>query len=217
MKPKIIIDSISLLSPLTGIGRYTYEISKKLEEKENLECNFFYGYHSNKLIHPSEKNDLKSIKSIIVKNSLIKRIVRKFLIILNKIYTPKYDVYWQPNFIPNDGIKAKKIVTTVHDFSFILHEEFHPRERIDYFKKYFFKNIIKSDVIITGSEFSKREIQERLDFKDEQIKVIYHGLNREIFKIYEDNSLNFDLPKKFIFSVGSIEPRKKFNRTFESI
>ena len=32
MKPEILVDSISLLSPLTGIGRYTYEISKRIKE-----------------------------------------------------------------------------------------------------------------------------------------------------------------------------------------
>jgi glycosyltransferase involved in cell wall biosynthesis len=38
--------------------------------------------------------------------------------------------------------------------------------------------------------------------------VIYHGINHSIFKIYDDLKLPFELPKKFIFSVGSIEPRK---------
>lgn len=208
MKTKVIIDSISLLSPLTGIGRYTYEIAKRIEKNSNLEVNYFYGYNSKKLIHPSNNGNIKNIKSLISKSQFIKRITRKMLITCSRIVTPKYDIYWQPNFIPNQAIKANKIISTVHDFSFILHKDFHPKERIEYFEKYFFKNIVKSDMIITGSEFSKQEILEQLNFSSEKIRVIYHGIDHKLFKLDDKLDLNFELPKKFIFSVGSIEPRK---------
>ena len=208
MKPKIVIDSISLMSSLTGIGRYTYEIAKSVEKNEHFECSFFYGYHSKSLVHSSDKKDLKLLKSIVSKNQLFKKIFRKIVKISSKIFTPTYDLYWEPNFIPIEGIKANKIITTVHDFSFILHKDFHPKERIEYFEEHFFKNIKRSDMIITGSKFSKQEILDRLDFKEEQIKVIYHGINHDLFKMYNDLKVDFELPKKFIFSVGSIEPRK---------
>lgn len=208
MKPKLLIDTISLMSSLTGIGRYTYEISKQIEKKEDFECSYFYGYYSKRLLHPSSGKDLKSLKNIITKNSILKKIVRKLLSTSSKIFAPTYDIYWQPNFIVSECIKAKKIVTTVHDFSFILHKDFHPKERIKYFEDNFFKNIYRSDIIITGSEFSKHEILERLDFKKENVRVIYHGVRHDVFKKLVNVSLNFNLPQNFIFSVGSIEPRK---------
>ena len=208
MKPKVLIDSISLLSSLTGIGRYTYEISKCLKDKDSIELIFFYGYHSKQLVKPSEKSDIKSLKSIISKNQLLKKTARELVTISNKFFSPTYDLYWQPNFIPNGGVKANKIVTSVHDFSFILHENFHPKERIEHFEKNFFKNIVKSDMIITGSEYSKQEIVQRLDFASDKIKVIYHGINHKIFKRYNNIELDVNIPAKFILSVGSIEPRK---------
>jgi len=207
-KPNILVDAISLLSSLTGIGRYTYEVSKYLNKNKTFDVYFFYGYNSSKLIKPSSSDGIKSIKSIMTKNPFIKKIARKALICSTKISFRQYDLYWQPNFIPNSSIKARKIVTSVHDFSFILHKEFHPQERIKYFEDNFFQNIYRSDMIITGSEFSKKEIMERTTFSSEQIKVIYHGIDHTLFKQYEKPSLSFNLPKKFIFSVGSIEPRK---------
>ncbi len=207
-KTKILVDAISLLSSLTGIGRYTYEVSKYLKKSQISDIYFFYGYNSSKLIKPSSSDGIKSIKSIVTKNPLLKKIMRKVLVYFTKMFSNQYDLYWQPNFIPNSGVKARKIVTSVHDFSFILHKEFHPRERIKYFEDNFFQNIYRSDMIITGSEFSKNEILERTTFIDEQIKVIYHGIDHTLFKQYEKFSLSFNLPQKFIFSVGSIEPRK---------
>lgn len=209
MKPnKLLIDSLSLVSSFTGIGRYTYQIADKLEQNSNFEIDYFYGYYSKKLMRPTESKEIKSIKSLIIKNQIIKKFVRKILFVSSRFFALKYDLYWQPNFIPNKGIKAKKIVTTVHDFSFILHKDYHPKERVEYFEKYFFKNVSESDAIITGSEFSKKEILERLNFQEQDVHVIYHGIDHNLFRKDNDLNLNFDIPKKFIFSVGSIEPRK---------
>jgi len=210
MKKNLVIDSIPLLSPLTGIGRYIYEISKELEKQDTFETSYFYGYYSDKLMNPSSKPTVKSLKTIITRFTFIKKLAREIILFLGKINAKSYDLYWEPNLLPNQNIKAKKLVTTIHDFSFILHKEFHPKERIEYIDKYFTKNIIKSDMIITGSNFTKNEILKRLDFKDEQIQVIYHGINHNLFQVYRDDDLkvNFELPQKFILSVGSIEPRK---------
>jgi len=77
-----------------------------------------------------------------------------------------------------------------------------------YFDNSFYKNIYRSDMIITGSSYTKQEILDRLDFQEDKIRVIYHGVNHNLFKIYKDIELDFELPPKFILSVGSIEPRK---------
>jgi len=213
---KILVDSISLLSPLTGIGRYTYEVSKQLEEDNSLLIEYFYGYYSKKLIKPSSSKEIKGLKSFISKKPMIKKIVRKILLSYVHLFSKSYELYWQPNFIPNSGIKAKKIVTTVHDFSFILYRDFHPKERIEYFEKYFFNNLDRSDMIITGSEYTKREILKYTKFKEDKIVVIYHGIDHNLFKVYQKIELGFDLPSKFILSVGSIEPRKNLLRLLKA-
>ena len=206
MKCKVLIDSVSLLSPLTGVGRYTYEIAKILRGSEDYDIEYFYGYYSKKLRNPLVEQN--SLKSFVVKNSFLKKIVRKIINFGSKIFASNYDLYWQPNFIPNSGIRAKKVITTIHDFSFMLHNDFHPQERVAYFKENFFQNSLKSDFIITGSYFTKSEIVNRLDISEDRVKVIYHGIDHNVFKPMLDLELSFKLPEKFLLSVGSIEPRK---------
>ena len=202
------IDGIALLFPLTGIGRYTYEVAKILQKKEEFELNYFYGYYSKKLLKQTTQSNPKSLKSIIIKIPLLKKVARAILTLSSRLFSPKYNLYWQPNFIPNEGIKAKKIVTSVHDFSFILYRDFHPKERIEHIEKYFFKNVAKSDMIITGSHFTKEEIVKYLNFSEDKIEVIHHGIDHNLFKVYQEPKVDFELPKKYILSVGSIEPRK---------
>ncbi len=205
---QLITNTIPLLSSLTGIGRYCYEISKYIDKHKIYDSTFHYEYNSKELILNNSKKEVKYIKSIIVSVPFLKRIIIKLIAIYSKAFVRTYDLYWEPNFIPNRFIKSKKMVTSVHDFSFILHKDFHPKERIKYFEENFFKNIYRSDIIITGSEFSKQEILDRLDVKEKNVRVIYHGVRHDVFKKIDDIKLDFDLPEKFIFSVGSIEPRK---------
>jgi len=216
MKPTLLIDAVPLLSPLTGIGKYTYEVSNILKGYEDFELDYFYGYYSKELIEPSTHQGVKGLKSAINRFPLIKSVARELLFWSSRAFAKSYDVYWQPNFIPNRGVKAQNIVTTIHDFSFMLHRDFHPKETLEYFDKNFLKNIYRSNSIITGSNFTKSEILERLDFKADQVEVIYHGVDHNIFQPYESVELNFSIPERFILSVGSIEPRKNLLRLLQA-
>ncbi|MFW0884334.1 glycosyltransferase family 4 protein [Candidatus Acidulodesulfobacterium sp. H_13] len=220
-KNSLLIDVIPLLSQLTGIGRYIYEIAKVLETDDAFDISYFYGYYSKNLVKPDNMSELKSLKSFLVRNSVVKKLARKYLILFSKIFVHRFSLYWVPNFIPLDGIKADKIVSTVHDFSFYVHPEWHPQERLDYFNTNFYKNIKKSDWIITGSEFFKNEIIEYLKFDAEKITVIYHGVDNGLFKRYDKNVLSvtkekFNLADNFLLFVGSIEPRKNLLNTLKA-
>lgn len=245
---KILIDAVSLLSPLTGIGRYTYEVSKRLQKlsARKYEIFFNYGYHSRELYAsavsippanedgPSSSNtavsssrkrefipalDLKNreyrtkkLHAFIKKHPFLKKISRRFYVFIARYYAASYELYWQPSFIPNPNIKARKVVCTVHDFSFMLQPHWHPKERIEYFMENF-DSIKKADRIITGSNFTKREIIRYMQMPEDKISVIYHGVDHELYRPYPQNELQltkdkFDLPQDFLLFVGSIEPRK---------
>ena len=216
---KILIDAISLLSPLTGIGRYTYEISHRLQSlsKDKQEIFFNYGYHSKELYGLSNNQSTaeqktRKLQSFLKKIPLLKKLGKTLYLYLTKLYKTEYDLYFQPNFIPNENIKAKKLICTLHDFSFLLQPHWHPKERIDYFVKNF-ESIKKADHIITGSNFTKQEIISYMQIPQDKISVIYHGVNHELYKEYakeelQETKAKFDLPSEFLLFVGSIEPRK---------
>jgi len=193
---KLVVNTIPLLSELTGIGKYTYELSKRLLV---LNPTFYYGFYSKEL-----KLNMKKPESI-DKFPLLKKVLRKIL----KLRKKEFDVYFEPNFIPLENIKSKKTIVTIHDFSFRI-KEWHPKERYEYFKENFFKNINRADIILTPSHFIKDEVKEILGFED--VRVIYNGVDRDIFKRYDKKEVNCLRDKlgvdRFILFVGSIEPRK---------
>ena len=127
-----------------------------------------------------------------------------------------YDLYFEPNYIPLK-IKAKKTVTTVADFSPFKHPECHDRELIEYFNKYFWKNISRADHIITISNFVRNEAINDYGFPPEKVTTIHLGHDSAVFKRIPvekclDVKRRYSLPDKFILCVGSIEPRKNLLR-----
>jgi glycosyltransferase involved in cell wall biosynthesis len=213
----VVINTLSLLSKLTGIGKYTFEICKRINQLGiNVDINYFYGYYSKKLymmnIPPSGKI-VKKAKDYLSRLYLIKKITRESLLLLSKYSNRSFDLYWEPNIVPLEHLQSKYLITTIHDFSFQHYPECLPKENKEYLQKHFWKNIRKSDKIITGSNYVKDEIIGLLQYDAANIKVIYHGVDHDNFKMYDHSSLRkfiaaHKLPDKFILFVGSIEPRK---------
>jgi glycosyltransferase involved in cell wall biosynthesis len=216
----IIINAIPLLSKFTGIAKYTYEISKRiLQLDHDFDSTFYYGYFSKKLYFPdfpnisSEEIFAKKLKNIFAKIYFFKKIAREGILFTSKFLNKKCDVYWEPNIVPIRHIKSRHLITTVHDFSFYVYPDWHPKETMEYFKKHFWENISKSESIITASQCTKNEICEFLHYDPSRVSVIHHGVDYSNFKLYDKDMMQtffdlYKLPEKFILFVGSIEPRK---------
>jgi glycosyltransferase involved in cell wall biosynthesis len=204
----IVINAIALLSPSTGVGNYVYNLSTEFRRlRPDFNYTYYYGYFSRKLKgRVRENGNVYRAKEFIKRTPILSSHARDLRIKLACLHLKNYDVYFEPNFIPLD-IRAKKRVTTVHDFSFYLHPEWHPKERVEYFLKNFFPKIQKSDFIITVSEYVAREAREMLKIEKARIKTIYNGCNT-IFNRCGDEEVRMKLPENYLLFVGSLEPRK---------
>jgi glycosyltransferase involved in cell wall biosynthesis len=210
---KIAINTIPLLSPLTGVGNYTYQMARLLPiiAPEN-SYSYFYGYFTNRLLVYKDNSPFYYIKEFIEKVPFLSEMTRKAKGIVNYFTYKNFDLYFEPNFIPIN-IKAKHIIATVHDFSFNLHPQWHPKDRILYFKRNFSKNIKRVDKIIVDSNFIKQEAINLFGVPEDKLIPIYLGVDKDIFKPYpleelQDVKIKYALPENFILFVGSIEPRK---------
>ncbi|MBN1595729.1 glycosyltransferase family 4 protein [candidate division FCPU426 bacterium] len=229
---RIAINAIPLLSKLTGIGNCIYNLSKYLLElDQNNKYFFYYGYFSRKLQSSREPEEdvrelqftiLKKSKPYIKKIPYLGEIIKKGLEDINRLRSQreKIDVYYEPNYIPT-GIRAKRLVTTVHDFSFHLYPEWHPGDRINYFRKYFYERIEQSDIITTDSQFIKEQAREILGFSADRVAVVPMGIETSLFKKYAEEEVRalktrLRLPEHFVLFVGSIEPRKNIGNLLQA-
>ena len=111
------------------------------------------------------------------------------------------------NLCNSAPIKYRNNIVTLHDLAFIKN----PNWFSFYFRiwyRYLIPQICKkAKHIFTVSEFSKNEIETNLDIDSKNITVIYNGLSKELIE-HKISKEDININKKFILTVGSINPRK---------
>jgi len=225
-----------LVPPISGIGRYTQNLLKWLmnfqeDDSKAIETikvftplNIYQESSLGELLimldgDPSQNeqvrsiNRLKRIKSFakqIPGGDSLKRAVQQRLL-RQKIKACKGSIYWEPNYILEefDGVS----ISTIYDLSHIRYPKFHPKERRRWLDDNLKKTLDNGSGVVTISEFSKNEIIEYYSVNDEDITIIPPAVSDEFRQVYTDDKIEsvrckYQLPKSYILSVGTIEPRK---------
>jgi glycosyltransferase involved in cell wall biosynthesis len=142
-----------------------------------------------------------------------------------KIWREKADVLWMPmHNIPFFKRKNLKTVVTIHDMAFKYFPDHFPKKDLRRLNFLTERAIQKSDKIIAVSQSTKNDIVKFYpQIQSEKIKVIYHGLDLELFqKKFSDEEVNEILSKfkiqnsKFILYVGAIQPRKNLKTLIQA-
>lgn len=225
MNRQIALGGISLLTPLTGIGQYTYHLADELT-KLNWDVQLFLGDHWASF---NETSDNKQSNTNLRSNILLKILKKIRHRIPNannnlhqlrqlafskgiKNFTHPFSLYHEPNFIP--WKTSHPTIITVHDLSWIRHPNTHPHDRIAWLNKHLPNALRESDQIITVSNFVTQEIIDVFGSSlESKISTIYNGVSQEFRMYNKDESLkilsDYELTyQNYVLVLGTIEPRK---------
>ena len=117
---------------------------------------------------------------------------------------------------------ARRVITTVHDMSFREYPEWHPADRVNFFAQNFTRNIDRSDIVVTVSQFTRdRFLDAQSEVREDRLRVIPCGVDLSVFQPRSAAAIEvfrkrLGLPRNFILCVGSIEPRKNLSRLLEA-
>jgi len=105
------------------------------------------------------------------------------------------------------------------DISWIVHPEWFPRAYVLPIRPATRRSVDKADVIVTTTEFSKRQIVEYLDVPEERIEIVPHGIRTEILTQVDDARVRgvrrkYGLEGDYILSVNDMHQRKNLHRLF---
>jgi len=119
-------------------------------------------------------------------------------------------LYHEPNHIP--GPWNGPVVTTIHDLSVLRHPEWHPADRVRWYKREMVASLPRSAHFISVSEFTRREMIELLGIQPDRITAIPLGA-RATFTPRPVEMVRAWLaerkwPAEYLLFVGTLEPRK---------
>lgn len=173
---KVILSIDPIRYPLTGIGRYTFELVNNLPNvSEDLSLKLLSGYtilnesgfNSHELEKRNQEDSRNTIRQYAHKIPGLVLAHRKILSNLQTKTLSKHNdsILHSPNFyLPKHSGPS---VVTIHDLAFNKFPSFHPSSRATLLQKETENAVKKANVIITDSEFTKSEI------------VAYYGVNRD--------------------------------------
>lgn len=216
---KIILSIDAVRFPLTGIGRYTFELALRLSKSPQIEqLNFFAGHHlidhlPSPEAHKLSSSALRNFRQKILKNRISVGLYRVASPMIKRYALRNHSefIFHSPNYyLPPFGGRS---VCTFHDLSVFTWAHCHPPERVSYMRKEIALTLKRADMLITDSEYTRQEVASYFSWPLEKIRSVPLACSTE-FRPRAPDELTLPLkkyglePNNYSLYVGTIEPRK---------
>lgn len=213
---KIILSVEPINAQLTGIGRYTYELAKALQQEADISrLSFFsHGRFFNELPKPEDISFIYSgLQKSVQRNMLLTKSYHLLMPMIKKIRLKSHHdaLFHSPHFVVPDF--PGKSIATFHDLSVFKWPEYHPITRVRMLQKAIKKTLSCVERLITDSEYTKHEVAQYFNWPLEKISAIPLAASSD-FKPRDPDQLSLSLaryniePDRYTLFVGTIEPRK---------
>lgn len=209
---RIAIDARLLERRITGIGRALMLILKEIPKLDQKNQYFLFTYE--KIDH-----DDKFYKNISTIKSFLPQKI--FSPIWSNLILPVYlkrnniDILFSVNqIVPLIKLEPTKYISIVHDVIYKADPNFLPSVYRKYLQFFAHFSIKISDLIITISEYSKKDILKHYNIDPQKIKVVLQSANSDFINLNlnelqkDEIKHRYNLPKKIVLYVGMIENRK---------
>lgn len=218
---KIAIELQPCLKNRSGVGVYTYELSKRLQAYEQIEL-------QGDVFNFLERNDLKQDLMGIDFNKetcklfpygVYRRIWHYLPIKYNQLFKREAQLTHFFNFIVPPRIQGK-VMNTIYDLTFEFYPETMDKRNLRRIKRDLVYSLERPDKIITISEATKQDMIQHLRVDPSKIEVIYCGVDFKHFNEARNNSQSvrekYQLPDQYILYIGTLEPRKNIETLIEA-
>ena len=211
---KIGYEAKRVFKNFTGLGNYSRSVVQTLAEAFPQDS--FYRY-TPKVTSNNRLDLLKKLKNVFVRTpstTSFKALWRSFGLAKDAHRDGIQIFHGLSHEIPF-GLKNKKIksVVTIHDLIFLRYPQYFKFIDRKIYRFKFGHACKNSDTIIAISEQTKQDIIHYFGIKEEKIKVVYQSCDPIFYVTPQAEKLlqvkqNYNLPDKFLLSVGTLENRK---------
>ena len=213
---KVILSVTAIRYPLTGIGRYAYELAKGLAASGQIERLLFAG--STRFFEglPKPGTDpgwMGRLRGLLVKQRWAALGYKATLGCWQdwRLRGLEDHVFHGPNYyLPRFRGRS---VATFHDLSPYFRPEWHPAERVRYLRPEIDLSLGRASMLITDSEFVRREVMTRFGWPGERVVSVplagAEGFYPRPVEALAPLLARYSLrPGGYMLFVGTIEPRK---------
>lgn len=213
---KVILAVDAIKPPLTGIGRYTWELAKRIPGMQEVTSVRFLsgGRWVNNVDSLLNQSPIKLAAQRRLLRSQVAvaayRLLSPFLLRQRLQAFPNH-LFHSPSFyLPPCAGPA---IATIHDLSIFRYPQFHPPERVNFMQREIPLALSRACYLITDSEFIRQEIIEFFGWPADKVSAVPLGV-AEGYHPREADDTTYVLGKfgltfgGYALCVATIEPRK---------
>ncbi|NEX64481.1 glycosyltransferase family 4 protein [Noviherbaspirillum galbum] len=208
------INAVPILTPMAGVGQYTWHLVDQLRQLLPQQPWLFYGSAWDKAVRAPAPAGVRGI------NSAIKRILPRPDALIRAMRQNRFskgaaehrlNFYHEPAFMAFRF--AGPTVVTVHDISWVRYPQTHPAARVREMNRIMPGVVRDAAHIVVDSEFVRREVMEHYGVPEDRISTVLLGVAPEFRPIGMDAARpvlsGFNLRHgEYLLAVGTLEPRK---------
>ncbi len=222
---KVILSTDPVKFPLTGIGRYTYELAKGLQSADLDRLAFLRGYRIEKDLPIIAQTDpmarQATWKTRAQKNQLAVALYRRLnpWLKARALQGLEDHLFHGPNYYlpPFSG----RSIVTIHDLSAYLWTDSHPPERVRYMQAEIELSLKRASALITDTEYTRHEVAKFFGWPLEKIHAVPLACSQD-FRPRTSNDLmpvlaRYNLaPNAYALAISTIEPRKNIETLIDA-
>ncbi len=222
----IAIDYNAALRQNAGIGRYTRDLVRALLDLDSGDALVLF-YAGRDL--PPEHPGLQALRALESQSERVRAVAiplserwltiawqRARLPIPVERWTGPVDLVHAPDFVLPPVRRAPTLLT-VHDLTFRVHPETAHANLRRYLERAVPRSLARATHILADSQSTKRDLERLMGVPGDRVTVLYPGVGPRFRRVDDSRQLRavrerLKLPPRFLFSVGTLEPRKNLQR-----
>ena len=224
MNQTIAIDYTAALQQGGGIGRYTRELIAALAAQDRTTGYrlFVAGHTERRLPEPPGPN-FTWCATPWGPEWFARLWHRARLPIPIERWTGPIALLHAPDFTLPPTRPGTRTLLTVHDLSFVRAPETATPQLRAYLNEVVPRSVARADRILADSESTRQDLIELYDVPPDKISVLYSGVSDRFYPI-QDEAILYEVRSRYgigrrpyIFSVGTVQPRKNYGRLVEAL
>ncbi len=227
MTLKIGIDYSAAVHQSAGIGRYTQELIKALAavaaDDFKVHYQLFVAQAGANFALPLPGDNFSWSSSRLSERWLKRLWYRLRLPLPIQSWTGPLDLFHATDFVLPPVKQGTTTMVTIHDLSFVRQPESVMPGMSNYLNTWVPRSVAQADHVIAVSEATRQDLISLYDTPPQKVSVLYHGVTPEFQPIQTETALKAVRQKynlgeaPFILSLGTIQPRKNYQRLIQAL
>ncbi|MBE7554430.1 MAG: glycosyltransferase family 4 protein [Anaerolineales bacterium] len=220
------IDYTAAVHQAAGIGRYSRELVRALAASSlEIDAPQFHLFvaDAGKVVQPALPGPNFAWRPTRLTERWLARLWYRLRLPLPiETWTGPLDLFHATDFFLPPVRSGTRTIVTIHDLSFVHLPETVMPGMTNHLNQWVPRSVKRADHVIAVSEATRQDLIELYQTPPEKISVLYHGVTADFKPVTEPNSLSavrqkYNLGQQpFILSVGTLQPRKNYQRLIQA-